>query len=620
MKKLFKSYIALAVLALGFSACTEEVEYTPAEAPTNAQVYFSNTNGAQIDIAQDAKSFDIAVSRVVAGAAASIDVTVTADEAANEVFEFPATVEFADSAATATYTVTVKEGVTPEFEVYHNITLSFDETLTTPYGNGSYTFAVGVPAPWSEWKKIATGKYTYTGAYWNGTLSGADVYYREYMLNESDAQFLLPEMAGGYDLTIEYDRLTGNCKVLEQQVAVSDSYGPVFVSDCPNYPGQAGLTYEDYPCTYNAETGTFTLNLVYFVDPNRGSNYTQVAMFGNGVETIQLDGFAAPVVKDYSFAMEFKGHYVDNSGNDNAVISATKGADVAHYLMTVISENEDAQATVAGMLDGSVACDSLTQGGFYAYPMTESGNYKALAITFDAEGNALDAYATDFEFYMVGEDTPWQSLGYAVYTDDVILPLFGNKPMSYYVEVLENKDQPGLFRMVDPYGPEFPLYPYASSYAEGTYIEIDATDAEGVWIEGWQTTGLDVQNNGLMDITSMAWYQANAQGATKEDAKEAGLCGIYAEGVITFPVDGILSGIGDKAYYGNRNGAFALDLNTLVESIPAEEEEAAEARSAAGRTHFGFKLNYNFEMGAKKAAGFKKIDNSFLTLKAAEIE
>ena len=205
--------------------------------------------------------------------------------------------------------------------------------------------------------------------------------------------------------------------------------------------------------------------------------------------------------------------------------------------------------------------------------------------------------------------------GGGAYTDDVILPLFGNDPMSYYVEVLENKEQPGLFRLMDLCGPEYPFYSYGT-YKEGSYIEIDATDPEGVWIEGWQSTGFDL-GDGVIEITSMAWYQAVANEATKEDVKEAGLCGIYADGVITFPVDGILSAIGDKAYYGNRNGAFALDLNTLVESIPAE---AAAARSAAGRTHFGFNLNYNFEMGVKKAAGFKKIDNSFLTLKDAVIE
>lgn len=625
MKNLFKnSYIALAVLALGFSACTEEVEYNPAEVPATAQVYFSNTNGAQIDLAKEATSFDIAVSRAEAGAAASIDVYVTADESANAVFDFPATVEFADSAVSAVYTVNVKEGVELEYSVFHNINLSIDESLATPYGNSSYTFQVGVPAPWSEWAAIAgheTATYTFT-QYVSGSYP-VEVSYREHQIETNRAQFMFYTTGIGTlsDFVVEYDKNTGMCQVPAGQAFLTHStYGPVFVSDLVNYPfvikdgdgNPIEMTYENQPCTYDAETGLFTLNLIYYIDKNLGSSAS--GYFAYGTETIQLAGFKQ---YDYSLAMQYRGNYVDNNGTNNAVISTTKGVDVAKYLMTVISADEDANAAIQGMLKGEVPCDTLTEGGFYAYPIAESGKYKALAITFDAEGNALEAYSTDFEFWVAGDSNPWQSLGYAMYTDDVILPLFGNPVMSYYVEVLENKDQPGLFRMVDPYGPEFPLYPYASSYAEGSYIEIDATDAEGVWIEGWQTTGLDVQNNGLMDITSMAWYQANAQGATKEDAKEAGFCGIYAEGVITFPVDGILTGIGGKAYYSNRNGAFALDLNTLVESIPAE---VAAARSAAGRTHFGFNLNYNFEMGVKKAAGFKKIDNSFLTLKDAVIE
>ena len=608
MKKLFKnSYIALAVLALGFSACTEEVEYNPAEVPATAQVYFSNTNGAQIDLAKEARSFDIAVSRAAAGTAASIDVYVTADSLANTVFDFPATVEFADTATTAVYTVNVKEGVELEFEVYHNINLSIDESLATPYGNSSYTFEVGVPAPWTEWKQIGTGTY-YLSIYWGGTHSGLPIYYREYLLNDTDAQFYIPGIANSMDLTIEYNRQTGNCQVLPQYALTNSNYGQVTVLDIPHYPfTNLSGTYEEYPCYYDAEKGLFTLNLAYVVCTLWDANTN--GSFGNGVETFQLDGFKQ---YDYTFDMSFKGHYIDNAGNDNAVISTTMGLDIPQYLMTVVSADEDINATVSGMLDGSVPCDTLSESGFYAYPLTESGKYVAVAVTFDAEGKALEPYTEEFEFYLAGQENPWVSLGYASYTDDLVLPLFGNNPMTYYVEVLENKDQPGLFRMVDPYGPEQPLYPYASSYEAGSYIEIDATDPEGVWIQGWQSTGLDVQSNGLMEVTSRAWYTfATTEGATKEAVKDAGLCGIYADGVITFPIDGILVGIGEKAYYANRNGAFALDMTNLLDSIPEEEggESAAPAR-------MGMKF-HGEAMG--KVTRFKKIDNTFMNLVEAEL-
>ena len=103
----------------------------------------------------------------------------------------------------------------------------------------------------------------------------------------------------------------------------------------------------------------------------------------------------------------------------------------------------------------------------------------------------------------------------------------------------------------------------------------------------------------------MAWYQANANGATKEDAKEAGLCGTYADGVITFPADAILVAIGDDAYYANRNAAFALDMTDMLESLPAE---AAASRSIAARMMMEIKAK-----AAGKVTHFKKIDSSFLT-------
>ena len=428
--------------------------------------------------------------------------------------------------------------------------------------------------PWSNWQEAGTASYTYTGTYWSGTLSGANVRYRENLVNKNGAQFQFINMAGGYDLTIEYDKETGNCQVHQQQVADNSNYGPVFVCDLVHYPfnlkdGNGNViarTYDAFPCHYDSNKGLFVLNLIYYVDENNGSNAS--GYFGYGVETIQMDGFYQ---HDYSFSMEYAGKRTTDYGTECALINVTMGADVSICSLAVVEANEDTDATVAGMLDGSIDCMTLIESKSVTVPLTKSGTYKAVAITYDDYDNMIDVHTMEFEFTVGNGDDNWVSLGMATYTDDLILPLFGNDPMSYNVEVLENREKPGLFRIVDPYGPEFPLYPYASSYADGTYIEIDATDPDGVWIEGWQSTGIDIANNGLMSVTSMAWYQADKEGMTKEDAKEAGLCGVFADGVITFPVDGVLVGINSKAYYGNRNGAFRLDMSNLER--PAQTEE-----------------------------------------------
>jgi hypothetical protein len=358
---------------------------------------------------------------------------------------------------------------------------------------------------------------------------------------------------------------------------------------------------DESPCTYDEEKGLFTFNLAYVVSMQMGGNADE--SFGCGIEKFQLDGFVEP---DYSLSMQFRGHYLDANGMDNAVVSVSKGAGVARYMITVVGADENTDEIAGGMLAGSVACDTLTEGGFYAYPITASGDYKAVAITYSAEGEVIAAHTMEFKFWVAADSNPWRSLGYAKYTDDVIAPLLGAAVPTYYVQVLESKEQPGLFRLLDPYGPAFPMYQSAESYKDGSYIEIDATDPQGVWIVGWQSTGFNILDKGLVSITSDAWYQANALGATKEEVKEVGYCGTYANGVITFPVNGILWSVGDQAFYGNTSGAFVLDMTNLLESIPAEEG----AESAAPVVRMGMKPQGK---AVGKVSLFKKIDNSFLT-------
>ena len=463
-------------------------------------------------------------------------------------------------------------------------------------------FEVDVPEPWSEWEKMGEGTY-YPSVYWSGEQEGLSVYYRECLANETDAQFCIQGIENTMNLTVEYDRLTGACQVLPQYAATNYKYGQVTVSDVLHSPlSDVESTYEEYPCTYDAERGLFTFNLAYIVSTQWGGNADE--SFGCGIEKFQLDGFVK-LDADYSFAMQFRGHYIDADGVDNAVISVSKGADVGGCLMAVVAADNNTDATVQGMLAGNVPCDTLIAGGFYACPMTASGNYKAVAITYNADGELIETHTVEFEFWVAADSNPWKSLGYAKYTDDVIAPLLGAAVPAYYVQVLESKGQPGLFRLVDPYGPLFPMYQSAESYKDGSYIEIDATDPQGVWIVGWQSTGFNILDKGLVSITSSAWYQANELGATKDEVKEAGYCGTYANGVITFPANGIFAAIGDKAYYANRNAAFALDMTDMLESLPAE---AAASRSIAARMMMEIKAK---TMG--HVARFKKIDNSFLT-------
>ena len=606
MKTLKYSFgILLSILAIvTFNSCEEEADYTPATAPAGERVYFPSTAGSQIDITQETETFEISVCRTAAGEAMSVPVVVTADSLANTVFDFPATIEFADSAKTASYTVSVKEGVVLEFGVYYNVSIAIDESMTTPYGIGTYEFLVGVPEPWSEWEKIGTGTYTLSG-YWAGTHSELPLYYREYLLNDTDAQFYIPGIAGSMDLTIDLDRQTGICTVLPQYAATNANYGQVTVTDIPHYPF-TNVNPDDFePSYYDKENGLITLNLAYVVCTLWNANKN--GSFGTCTETFQLDGFKQ---YDYTFDMSYKGQYVDNNGTCNAVISTTKGADVSQYLMTVVAEGTDLNATVSGMLDGTVACDTLTESGFYAYPMTESGNYTAIAITFDAEGKAYEAHTEEFEFWLAGQENPWVSLGMATYTEDCLTTFFDVPNETYPVEVRQNKDNPGLYRIIHPYAA------YGADTSKEYFIEIDATDPEGVYIPNVYGTGLDA-GKGKVSITSMAYYYMATQGASLEDVKDLGYCGIFADNVITFPAKVLMismSGYNDGAWYkSNANGAFKLDMSNMT------PVEAAAAKAPAMRNYVERELK-NVEGGIKFGIRAKKIDSSFMTPTNAELK
>lgn len=600
MKKLFLNsyFVLLSVLALGFSACTEEVEYTPAEKPASDQVYFSQENSTEIELKKEATEFSICLMRQNAEEELSVPVKFVADELAQTLCTFPESIKFEKYSKVALYTIKLNglsDFIDNEngYDKKFNITLSIDDEngkYTTPYGNSAFTFSAFVPAPWSEWTEMS-GVYNFS-LYVSGAYP-IPVYYREHMLDKTKAQFLLgvTEIGTLADITVDYNKETGACQVAPVPFLTNSNYGPVYVADLPHYPHQPGLSYENYPCTYDKETGLFSLYLIYFVSTDLGGAAN--GQFTNGVETVQLDGFTQ---YDYNFAFNYAGYYVDQKNNCNAVISTAMGKDLTQVAMTMVKAEDDIEAAFAGMIDGTLACDTLKQSGYMAYPVSESGNYVALAVSYDKDGKVLDSYTTEFEFFMPGQSSPWQSIGMATYTDDIITTFFNVPNETYLVEVLENTENPGLYRVMNAYGAAYP-YNEDGDYdtSKDYFFEIDATDPEAVYIPGLYGTGMN-WGYGEFEITSMAYYYMATQGITLEQAKEAGLCGTLVDGVITFPVKGLAVFMGDYSGNANANGAFKLDLNPAVEKVQDAQ------RSTASRM-------FNKELNAEENAKLQNINN-----------
>lgn len=160
----------------------------------------------------------------------------------------------------------------------------------------------------------------------------------------------------------------------------------------------------------------------------------------------------------------------------------------------------------------------------------------------------------------------FKSLGMATFTDALVGTWFGAPEVSYEVEIEESVDNPGKYRLVNPYGEAYPYNEPGDWDAANTYyLTIDATNPDAVNIVS-DNLGLD-WGYGMMWTMSAADYFILTGQATAEQLLSLGYYGKLADGVITFGPKTIL--IGDD---GDALGAgyFTVVLPTAGTETPSE--------------------------------------------------
>ena len=174
----------------------------------------------------------------------------------------------------------------------------------------------------------------------------------------------------------------------------------------------------------------------------------------------------------------------------------------------------------------------------------------------------------------------FKSLGKATYTDDIVGSLFGADPVTYEVEIEESVDNPGKYRLVNPYGEVYPYNEPGDWDAENDYyLVIDATDPDYVNVVAGDL-GVDWAY-GMMWVMSGADYIVASGQATVEQVAAAGYYGKLVDGVITFATKTIFVGDDDGMYYANPNGAFKVVLPSAAAGGSTEGGSAAASVSKA---------------------------------------
>lgn len=592
--KLIAAVMALPFLA-GLTACSDEhAEYTPADKVAGSQVYFSSeqTRVSAFEVTDKDNSLSLVLSRAVKEG--DLMVKLVADQGEETVFQIPETVSFKDGEATTDVTVTF-DASKLVYDKAYKLSLSFaDDSYSTPYGTASYSFTITKPAPWTPWcsnkaewvkagmdpnawplsESASTCNYYYKGDIFKGEDPGLPILYRQSTLDPTQAQIRIDHWGYDVSLVLEFNPETNKIQVLPQYTGFTeDGYGDFYVTDVTHW--QSKDYYANYPCQLDRETGRIVLNTAYLADndPN--------ACYGYGAEYIQLDGFYIP---DYSINMDYMGILTDKNQTPYAQIMVDFGVDAKTVKGFVCEKEADADAVADAIAAGEVDAVDLVKG-LNNLPLGDYvGELQVVAVGIN-EGEIVNVSTVQFEYYGGGQASPWKSLGTGLFTDDIVItqyvaevdeagnPTKGFDPVTYPVEIMENTENPGLYRVMNPYSNS--VYPMAEDDCapDGYYLEVNATDPEFVYVLT-QYLGFDEWfGEGPLYFVSEAGRYVE-QGYDREILERNGIFGgTLKNGEITFPVfrsksgaeyQGILFCGEDNGYYTGVNGAIKVVLPEAV--------------------------------------------------------
>lgn len=240
---------------------------------------------------------------------------------------------------------------------------------------------------------------------------------------------------------------------------VNSSYGWMQIaSDCDenNIPDAYNLygTLENGIITFPKDAIVLILPLYNggSILSTNASEKTRIVMPG-GVAT-------DPVVK-----VAYEGVMIDPNSNASAIFDVTMNEDAGSVLFAAVDAAADLNAALAGMMDGSVAVEEITENGEFAYSINEPGEYVGIFLPLSADGTVYGSpVSVPFE-YSTGGLTPSQfAVEFEVVADETFATINitpNSEKFEYYWDFVSKADYEAIlaqFGSIEAYGLAFFQY------------------------------------------------------------------------------------------------------------------------------------------------------------------
>lgn len=281
--------------------------------------------------------------------------------------------------------------------VYSNTTLNVPSGKLDAYANDVtwqlfYKITDGINSKqWTEWKAnkngIGTYKYSLKSLF---ETSENPVVYRKLTTDENVQQFKIDNWASSSSLLINCNAATGECTIPMQPTGIVSSSQEIMMSDYPTY--SKGGSYKNSPCTFNSETGKFSMYVAYY--NKSGATYSSRA-----IDEFIISGY--PV---YDIAIDTV--YASSEGIMTAKLQFSNDVSKYAYLVaTGTLTKSEVSSYVEKVTSGEITPEFATSKTL-TKQLDSPDNYTLIVISINADGNYREYTYKSF-VYESSKDPEW---------------------------------------------------------------------------------------------------------------------------------------------------------------------------------------------------------------------